>query len=270
MRCEIKEVIPLLLTSKRHFWSYSVPEVETREECMRYEQKKTRGDNSHPTPLSWESSPRHETTLLKERKPAIKTERAPLQYIMSDLAPFVATVLRDECVYQLQKENETLRRELQTERDRQMIKIVTNDSQNQVLYAQGHIQDNGKALKSANGRYLVHLEPQREITSWQEVIQTQVVVCAGSRCLEVVSAEETVLEFIKYDDASERCVIRFVGSTQSVFASLGPVPLETVLPSHSGDLKGTLCAFFEAGATLMFHCSVFHSHPHALNETSSN
>jgi hypothetical protein len=144
---------------------------------------------------------------------------------MSDLAPFVASVLRDVVVAELQEENRQLRARLSVS-----CRTVSISGVNGEIYAEGHLDDDGHPRE----------EDTRQVY-WQVDLTPRAIQCSSMeqfRAIEIRIGDlrKTGLEyafedqgygyFTHYDPESSEADITFSMGGGSIFAIIGPISQE--------------------------------------------
>ena len=213
---------------------------------------------------------------------------------MSDLAPFVASILRDDSVYELQQENLRLQRALRVQKERQMVRL-TDASDPSLVFAQAHLAENGKGLNlprlddrldedtpSGGGQYLVQFKARKGVTSLQELLQVQIRVGTGL-ILDLLSSpapndsqgphddSPAMLDSYQYDDNLKGGALLFKGRYHNTFGLIGPCDKNDFNRTfYDGmnlpEIVQAFDEFFRTNprATLKFFGTVFRSHPHIL------
>jgi hypothetical protein len=146
--------------------------------------------------------------------------------IMSDLAPFVASVLRDMVVDELQEEIRQLRARLSaaTESSR----TVSISGVNGEIIAEGHLDNNGRLREDSTDYWQVDLMPGTTQCSSMEQFRAIEIRIGDLRksVLEPNSEHDEYGYFNHYDPDYSEAEISFGFGGGSIFGTIGPLSQE--------------------------------------------
>jgi len=155
---------------------------------------------------------------------------------MSDLVPFVAAVVRDRCVEDLQRENETLKRKVETSQQ-EIKKLQKTVDETRTLsitgplgwpvYAMAQLDD-GFQLDSDVPRWYVELTTQpNAICSHNEIESLQIGIGDLGKDLKDQDDSGELVYFQDYDDATGRADITLFGAAPAILhGNIGPISEE--------------------------------------------
>jgi hypothetical protein len=198
---------------------------------------------------------------------------------MADLAPFVASILRDVVVDELQEENRQLRARLST--SIRSSRTISISGVNGEIYAEGHLDDDGHPREGDAEQvyWQVDLMPRALQCSSMEQLRA-IEICIGDirkSGLECDDTDERCGWFPYYDpDISEADITLELGGGSIIFAHIGPISEEDfdALPpesdlhnifdvfsdvfSEKGEVTVTLVRARSALSRLFFSCGTLH------------
>jgi hypothetical protein len=145
---------------------------------------------------------------------------------MSDLAPFVASVLRDNVVAELQEENRQLRARLAASTGSS--RTVSISGVNGEIIAEGHLDDDGHLRPESADYWQVELTPGTIDCSSMEQFRAIEIRIGDLRksVLEPPSTDERYGYFTDYDPEIGEAYITFGFGGGSLFAAIGPISQE--------------------------------------------
>jgi hypothetical protein len=145
---------------------------------------------------------------------------------MSDLAPFVASVLRDMVVDELQEEIRQLRARLSaaTESSR----TVSVSGVNGEIIAEGHVDTDGRLRENSENFWLVDLKPRAIQCSSMEQFRAIEIRIGDLRksTLEFVFTDERYGYFTHFNPETSQATVSFTMGGSSVFCTVGPLSQE--------------------------------------------
>jgi hypothetical protein len=175
---------------------------------------------------------------------------------MSDLAPFVASVLRDMVVIDLQEEIRQLRARLSATTGSS--RTVSISGVNGEIIAEGHLDEDGHPREDEPTFWQVDLTPGAIQCSSMEQFRAIEIRIGDLRksVLEPPSTDERYGYFTEYDPEFSEVDVTFCMGGGSIFATIGPISQEEFdeLP-HEYDLAEIFDVFSnlfdgEGGATV--------------------
>jgi hypothetical protein len=142
---------------------------------------------------------------------------------MTDLAPFVASVLRDMVVDELQEEIRQLQASIESSR------TVSISGVNGEIYAEGHLDDDGHPReKSEQDFWQVDLKPRAIQCSSMEQFRAIKIRIGDLRksVLEIDFTGERYGYINHYDPETSQADLGFTMGGASIFATIGPISQE--------------------------------------------
>jgi hypothetical protein len=145
---------------------------------------------------------------------------------MSDLAPFVASILRDMVVDELQEEVRQLRARLAASIGSS--RTVSVSGVNGEIIAEGHVDDDGHPRENSENFWQVDLKARAIQCSSMEQFRAIEIRIGDLRksVLEFVYTEERYGYFTHYDPETSLANLSFTMGGASIFATLGPLSQE--------------------------------------------
>jgi hypothetical protein len=146
---------------------------------------------------------------------------------MTDLAPFVASVLRDMVVDELQEEIRQLRVRLAASIGSS--RTVSISGVNGEIYAEGHVDEDGRPREGAEHFWQIDLKPIRAIQcSSMEQFRAIEIRIGDLRksVLESVGPDQRYGYFRHYDPETRQANLSFTIGGASIFATIGPLSQE--------------------------------------------
>jgi hypothetical protein len=175
---------------------------------------------------------------------------------MSDLAPFVASVLRDMVVDELQEEIRQLRARLSAATE--FSRTVSFSGVNGEIIAEGHLDNNGRLREDFTSYWQVALTPGTTQCSTMAQFRAIEIRIGDLRksVLEPYSEDERYGCFNHYDPETSQANVMFSFGGGSVFGTVGPISQEDfdALPQYydQADIFDVFSDLFsrEGGATV--------------------
>jgi hypothetical protein len=145
---------------------------------------------------------------------------------MTDLAPFVASVLRDRVVHELQEEIRQLRVRLAASIGSS--RTVSISGVNGEIYAEGHVDEDGHPRVGAEDCWQIDLQPRAIQCSSMEQFRAIEIRIGDLRksVLESVVPDQRFGYFRRYDPETSQANLSFTMGGASIFATLGPLSQE--------------------------------------------
>jgi hypothetical protein len=145
---------------------------------------------------------------------------------MTDLAPFVASVLRDMVVDELQKEIHQLRAQLAASIGSS--RTVSISGVNGEVYAEGHVDGDGHPREGSDGFWQIDLKPRDiQCSSMEQFLAIEIRIGdLRKSVLECVIPDKLYGYFTRYDPETSQATLSFTLGGASVFATIGPLSQE--------------------------------------------
>jgi hypothetical protein len=145
---------------------------------------------------------------------------------MSDLAPFVASVLRDMVVDELQEEIRQLRARLSASIGSS--RTVSVSGVNGEIIAEGHVDTDGRLRENSENFWLVDLKPRAIQCSSMEQFRAIEIRIGDLRksTLEFVFTDERYGYFTHFNPETSQATVSFTMGGSSVFCTVGPLSQE--------------------------------------------
>jgi hypothetical protein len=141
---------------------------------------------------------------------------------MTDLAPFVASVLRDMVMYELQEEIRELAASIRSSR------TVSISGVNGEIYAEGHMDEDGHPRERSERFWQIDLKPRAIQCSSMEQFRA-IEIRIGDLRKSVLGCEipdQRWGYFTRYDPETCQAYLSFTIDGASMFATIGPLSQE--------------------------------------------
>jgi hypothetical protein len=145
---------------------------------------------------------------------------------MTDLAPFVASVLRDMVVDELQEEIRQLRARLAASIGSS--RTVSISGVNREIYAEGHVDEDGHPREGSEGFWQIDLKPRAIQCSSMEQFRSIEIRVGDLRksVLECGIPNQRYGYFRCYDPETNQANLAFTMGGASLFGTIGPLSQE--------------------------------------------
>jgi hypothetical protein len=145
---------------------------------------------------------------------------------MTDLVPFVASILRDMVVDELQEEIRQLRAQLAASVGSS--RTVTISGVNGEIYAEGQVDEDGHPRNGSGRFWQIDLKPRAIQCSSMEQLRAIEIRIGDLRkfVLECIEPDQRYGYFTRYDPEINQANLSFTMSGASIFATIGPLSQE--------------------------------------------